>query len=123
MHGTIGLKNTLATVTPHIPLAPVLPTFKPRWWFRTGCLDARPVIWSIYNHPDEWTPTRYCLLHKPSQHEFWIDGRCHLYRANCSCTSNGGNFQPFQQRAFRRAVRWWRASQINTDGFAGHFVH
>ena len=123
MHGTIGLKDSAAVVAPPIADTPKLPEFKSRWWHRQSRLDVRPVIWSIYNHPEEWTPTRYCMFHKPSRHEFWVGGRPHLWRANCGCNSHGGYFQLFQGFAFKRAVRWWRNQQMNIERFADHFVH
>lgn len=42
-----------------------LPTFKPRWWYNPRRLDARPVIWSLYNRPEEWTVSNYDGHHRP----------------------------------------------------------
>ena len=30
------------------------PVFKWRWWYSDKCLDIRPVLWSLRNHPEEW---------------------------------------------------------------------
>lgn len=55
---------------------PKLPTFEPRWWHKPGRLDARPVMWSLRNRPDEWEPADrppvWLLRHKPSGHVFHI---------------------------------------------------
>lgn len=124
-------QNSAASeMVPSVPEKPELPTFKRRWWFKRDRLDARPVIWSLYNRPDDWEQTsQYRLTHKPSRHVFWVGngyGFYGLYEANCSClsTSNRGRFQPFQQRAFHRAFLTWRTPQLreNADHFAAHFV-
>jgi hypothetical protein len=108
-----------------------LPVFKPRWWFRKDRLDARPVVWSLLNRPDDWiwSSSAHCVIvHKPSLHEFWVgNGResYRLYRADCGCSSEGGHFQHFQQGIFHRAFLSWQERQtprLNAEHFAAHFV-
>src|SRR5258708_16177680 len=58
-----------------IEATPRLPTFEPRWWYRADRLDARPVIWSLKNRPEEWTVNyggrpHYYLKHHPTNHTF-----------------------------------------------------
>lgn len=130
---------------PFVPRADVvettkapLPRFRPRWWFRSDRLDARPVAWSLRNHPEEWRWRQYgpgsfsdsVIEHIPSKHMFWVHMRGY-YRlhadVDCSCTSasQGGRFQKFQQRMFGRAFRHWLRHQrpvVDSDQFAAHFV-
>src|SRR5690348_2170400 len=42
------------TLEPPKAEARPLPIFKRRWWHSKNKLDARPMIWSLYNHPEEW---------------------------------------------------------------------
>jgi hypothetical protein len=98
MHGTIG-----AISVPSVTERPALPTFPPRSWHRPDRLDARPVIWSLDNHPEEWEPADerpyWLLLHKPSGHVFRIAGGLARLTApdECSCLrASGGYFQLFQ---------------------------
>ena len=107
-----------------------LPTFKPRWWYKANGLDARPVAWSLINHPEEWVEDSpgISILHKPSKHRFWIGsgrGFYRLYSANCSCNKSEGKFQRFQQGLFHRAYQRWRAPQqaATREQFTGHFIH
>src|SRR5262245_46164259 len=81
-----------------------LPAFKRRWWHSARRLDARPVVWSLRNRPQdwEWAHREYTIRHKPSDHVFWVangPGFYALYEANCSCTSRSdrGRFQRLQQ--------------------------
>lgn len=107
-----------------------LPTFRPRWWHREDRLDARPVMWSLRNRPEEWEWRHqpYTITHRPSKHTFWVGngwGFYSLYDADCSCTRSRGRFQRFQQGAFGRAFRQWRRQQapiIDQAQFAAHFV-
>lgn len=112
---------------------PALPTFKPRWWHNRNRLDARPVMWSLRNRPDdwEWRNEPHTLRHKPSKHIFWVangPGFYHLYETDgCSClsSSNRGKFQRFQQIKFWHAFRCWRRHQpppVDQQQFAAHFV-
>lgn len=125
---------------------PALPVFKRRWWFRDDRLDARPVIWSLENRPEEWEVDRrsrpLTITHLPSKHEFWVGmGGYHLWRApnldgtSCGCLglthSGETRFQRFQQVAFRRAYRNWlawnrerRAPEVSArnNQFASHFI-
>lgn len=120
-----------------------LPVFQPHWWHRQDRLDARPVVWSLYNRPEDWEWKRYygdvvsdaILVHKPSKHEFWVATGIGFYRlhdANCSChRDTAGWFQRFQQYAFHRAFRHWRRTydpqtrglQLIKAQFASHFVY
>jgi len=110
--------------------APALPEFKPRSWYRPDRLDARPVTWSLRNHPEEWVwgnTRRFTIIHKPSKHEFWVSlGSYHLWRADCSCRTTEGKFQFGQTFAFARAFRWWRRNYGTPrvdEQFASHFIH
>lgn len=113
-----------------------LPTFKPRWWYRPHRLDARPVIWSLKNRPEEWeydSHPPYWVQHIPSGHRFWIatfSGPAHLVSASgCGCLqrSNRGRLQLFQSYALKRAAHQMiRAREtpppVDHDHFAAHFV-
>jgi hypothetical protein len=112
-----------------------LPTFKPRWWYSSQRLDARPVAWSLINRPEDWEWGRYpngedgrlIILHKPSVHEFWVGsgrGFYRLHSADCGCSSTRGRFQHFQQGLFHRAFTQWQDAHSNYDTahFADHFV-
>lgn len=104
-----------------------LPVFKKRWWHRADRLDARPVIWSLDNRPDDWGRADYgpggtlrpawILRHKPSNHVFWfaVVVRLEIEDNSCSCTSTRGRFQPFQNRAIKRAYRRWHARNIQPE--------
>jgi len=116
--------------------APVLPTFRPRWWYRNYRLDARPVAWSLRNRPEDWrwNTEGITLRHVPSDHVFWIaNGSYSLYTANCSCQKNTrGRFQRFQalfvfRPAYRYWLRWQRLKQQqemthDPAHFAEHFI-
>ena len=113
-----------------------LPAFKQRWWFRKDRLDARPVAWSLINRPEEWDWSRtrngdilspHVIVHKPSNHEFWVYGRgfYRLWSADCGCSrAERGQFQRFQQGLFHRAFMQWRDRQYPIDHahFVEHFV-
>lgn len=146
MHGTIGAISApsvteLSSVTSVTEQLSALPTFKARWWHRADRLDARPVIWSLRNRPEEWTWVLFAdgtnsgrrIVHVPSAHQFWVATRgfYRLERANCGCNDAGGRFQLFQQGAFHRAFIRWRHDHppqqppviaIDHDHFAAHFV-
>jgi hypothetical protein len=127
-----------------------LPIFEPEWWFSRWRLDARPVIWSLLNHPEEWKETSPgVMFHTPSLHEFRLgydrlSRPLGLLHAQCSChTDTTNHFQHFQDRAVRRAWRRWKEIDQSTIGtkmvvgsakqpylgeykpnhFAAHFVH
>lgn len=130
MHGTIGLRKTTTIAVPYIAERPSLPDFKPRWWYRSDRLDARPVIWSLYNHPEEWEwqHVGYRINHKPSSHMFWVANGRGYYRLDsvgvpCGCLSAGGYFQMFQQIAFHKAFTWWSTRAMDSERFADHFIH
>lgn len=109
---------------------PALPAFKSRWWHRADRLDARPVIWSLYNRPEDWSADHdgYTIRHNPSKHRFWIAngwGHYALYEADCSCMQTRGRFQRFQQSAFGRAQKHWHRNhhrRHDPEHFAAHFV-
>lgn len=112
---------------------PALPVFKRRWWHRSDRLDARPVLWSLRNRPEEWRPSYLTVLHVPSGHEFWCTWPCNgLYRAGCSCDTRGeeNHFQVFQSFWFRlaaqRFVRAYREAERPASEraaqFASHFI-
>jgi hypothetical protein len=118
--------ETYEAVVPEVA-KPLLPTFKPRWWFKVDRLDARPVVWSLRNRPQEWSRKgkRYTLTHMPSQHTFWIGngvGSYGLYDADCGCSTIERKFQRFQQITFHRAYRSWRRYEAITSGLADHFA-
>jgi len=112
-----------------------LPEFKPRWWYKADRLDARPVIWSLDNHPEEWRVTHegnynLTITHIPSNHQFWscLAMGYRLYRADCSCSSSSSRkWQRFQFWTVGRAIRQWvrneRAKENIAENFHSHFVH
>lgn len=117
------------------PARPCLPNFKRRWWYSERRLDARPVIWSLKNHPEEWRyrfQSRDMLItHSPSRHSVWF--LFHMgYRLDadgCSCSTRN-KWQRFQLFSVGRAVRAWRrweARQNPTESidvqFRSHFIH
>ncbi len=81
-----------AKLTP--PAAPPkpLPKFKKRWWWANNMvrLDARPVAWSLKNHPEQWQQIDHeRVMHLPSRHTFRTDnGPYALYSARCYCQSS-----------------------------------
>lgn len=114
-----------------VPSAPELPVFKPRFWFKPGLLDARPVAWSLVNRPEDWRwgNGRYTILHIPSKHEFWVSngpGYYYLYSTErCSCEHGArGKFQKYQQKLFHKAFVHWQENHavIDRDQFASHFI-
>ena len=126
-----------------------LPIFETKWWFSKQRLDARPVIWSLVNHPEEWNETSPgVMFHMPSEHEFRLGHdrpfrALGLLHAQCSCHNDTTNlFQHFQSRAVRQAWRQWKETEQSTetkvvagsakhiyvgeyqpDHFTAHFVH
>lgn len=122
-----------------------LPTFEPRWWHSANKLDARPMIWSLYNRPQDWEfiPVGYPFFrHKPSGHSFYasrMDSPSPIakYRlANsegCSCAMTTKRYQRFQSWFVGRAYHHWRKTYWNPthvhpaqekvrNQFAAHFV-
>ena len=111
---------------------PPLPTFKPRWWYDPNRLDARPVIWSLENRPEEWECHRPGIFlhvrHKPSGHDFVADtvdtGLVDDSRCGCRSLTNG-RFQIFQSWLFRHAANALdesRRAARDPAHFASHFV-
>ncbi len=106
--------QTLPETAIKIPEQPKVPTWKPRWWYDLRKLDARPVIWSLKNRPQDWRYDRYprpiTIIHTPSNHEFWITmGSSYLYRTDgCGCQrSKEQKFQKGQHFRLRWALRQW----------------
>lgn len=131
MHATIG-KAELQSST--VQITPELPTFKPRWWYRNDRLDARPVIWSLKNRPEEWEPAdrrpHWMLKHKPSGHVFRIAfGPARLVApTDCGCLQNSvGRFQRFQSWRLKWAAAEWISKNetppVDHEQFANHFIH
>lgn len=112
--------------------APALPSFTPRWWYRSDRLDARPVAWSLRNRPQDWRwrTENITLEHVPSRHVFWVGNGPMFYglhEADCSCKSTRGRFQRLQARfVFGPAYRHWRNNhgrpRHDPVHFAAHFV-
>lgn len=112
-------------------MADALPVFKSRWWYSDKRLDARPVIWSLDNRPEEWVllgpgKDHERLCHMPSDHKLWTRGLIKGdLQARCSCSGRG--WQIFQRASLRRAMnRWIRkhgARPALAEQFAAHFVH
>lgn len=129
MHGTIdAMPSVTCEVGSRIPR---LPTFKPRWWYSDQRFDARPVVWSLRNRPEEWEAVdssfssgpgwspvtgRYPdgLRHKPSGHIFRYFGD-HAQRlvsavspsdgTVCSCLNQASDRKP----QLGQRVRLWSA--------------
>lgn len=132
----------LAPMPVALDAKPKLPTFTKGWrfWWSDTRLDARPVIWSLYNHPEEWevendTPGyRTTIIHKPSRHVFvvgrFLDGEKTRLRDShsCSCISLGTHFHTGQATSFKRAARkmvlgpYRAANRVETlKQFISHF--
>jgi hypothetical protein len=120
---------------PEVAKASSRPSFKPRFWYHRNRLDARPVIWSMDNHPEEWeaysiwsngkdrvTGRRNWyqlgyMLHIPSNHKFCVDRGSTAYLASapglepgseCGCRSaSRGRLQPFHSMAIKDAASRW----------------
>ena len=127
MHGTIGKLKCTAS---HAQDFPALPSFNPRWWYRSDRLDARPVIWSLKNRPEDWEQGEYPWLirHHPTGHVFSMIPVRLVGPEDCSCVhrSNQGRFQLFQCFALERAI--WRKLHpprppIDHEQFSAHFVY
>lgn len=116
-------------------MKPALPAvFKPRWWYSEERLDARAVIWSLRNRPQEWKYTYESrdmkITHVPSNHEVWISWYMdyRLEARHCGCSSRGA-WQLFQTLAVGRAIRAWRRWERKQRGpdpihaqFQSHFI-
>lgn len=115
------------------------PTFKPKWWYSANKLDARPVIWSLENHPEEWEAAgnpspgqSFNILHKPSQHLFWVSSvlKQMNLRDGDHCSCQGRAFQLGQSRTAYFAAQQWLynsaergpTGQEISDQFVSHFV-
>lgn len=90
----------------------VCPQFKPKWWYKPKRLDARPMIWSLRNKPEDWQmhESGYHLIHMPSQHHYATDPRMEyrpLPTSDCGCGTAYAGYQPFQTFSIGRAVRSW----------------
>lgn len=121
---------------------PVLPVFKPRFWWSPDRLDVRPVLWSMRNKPEDWAVQRLprprfdggWMLHTPSQHSFqvggfWAGDRAGLRNSrNCGCSQSSKKFHTGQAHRFNRmAWKFFRAEGARqgvavAKEFHSHFV-
>lgn len=102
---------------------PIMPTFKRKWWYRADRLDARPVIWSLENCPEDWERHQHMrswVRHKPSDHCYSSDGS--MLAGNCDCSRYG--FQWRQQKQLGKAVAAFieRQAAITQHQFQNHFL-
>jgi|SRR5215469_195367 len=96
-------------------------------------LDARPLIWSLENKPEEWSypgprPDNHALAfylrHEPSNHLFnisWHENLCGLAAAECSCHATSHQFQTGQALELYAAAVAWDKEMIRRQ-FAEHFT-
>ncbi len=126
----------LALLAPLLPAkidsaVQMLPQFKPRWWYRRGRLDARPVIWSLDHRPEEWKlnypgELHENLLHLPSKHYLYSAPVIVMGRLVADCSCQGRDWQIFQTLGVRRAIRRWLSAHGGSvtlaDQFRGHFI-
>lgn len=101
---------------------PTMPTFKWKWWYSSDRLDARSVIWSLENRPEEWEMPSYSSIsvqHKPSAHRFSIYGGM---SADCGCSQL--RFQWGQRKRLGKAVTAFirRQNTITQHQFQNHFL-
>jgi hypothetical protein len=95
------------------------PVFKFESHFKRDRLDARAIIWSLLNRPDEWTywAGKQRLHHAPSNHNFRIGTRFGFWRLirtnHCSCTTSTRKFQRGQVWELNRAYKTWKANHGN----------
>lgn len=96
-------------------------------------LDIRPMLWSLYNKPEEWTQTTYRLTHNPSCHAVYFSNGWPFYELfgqQCDCETR--KLSLGQKWQLRRAVAGWRSTvgrvrseveqvKIN-QRFASHFI-
>lgn len=103
----------------------IVPDFAPKWWHRPWRLDARPLIWSLDNSPEDWRREMRILCHEPSRHCLGASTAT-LYRAGCSCENH--RWQLFQRFQVRRAIgRWLKWEKITASAglqrqFQSHFL-
>lgn len=114
-------------VTKVLPEKPVMPKFPPR---RNRCrLDLRPVIWSLYNQPNDWVLERGVLHHTKSSHHFnarHFMTYGEIVHAPCNCGTALRHPTLRDRFAFHRAFKVWKRDHHFTNiqqQFAGHFVH
>ena len=144
MHGTVESVSGvgLTKVTDDKPAVkieekPKLPVFKREWWHSAVRLDARPVIWSLKNRPQDWSVAPrshtfgWYLNHTPSDHSFILGHTpffCRMYDGSlCSCqrASPRGKFQRGQKYRFWLAGRIFlhkRRATVDQAHFCNHFV-
>jgi hypothetical protein len=99
----------------------VMPNFQPKSWYSPNLLDARPMVWSLLNRPEEWRLDGggTYLIHVPSGHYFFTSAE-NGYRpanlSNCGCSTVRG-YQKFQVSSVRRAMEHWmrNGSSASTD--------
>jgi hypothetical protein len=130
-----GQTNVTTIRTPEVvkvtkvePAKPVMPTFPPRR--DRSRLDLRPVIWSLYNQPEDWRLDEYKrLVHLPTHHKFkanslFFCGKIVAAPCNCGTILRRGTFR--DRLAMRRAFKVWKRDYhfaAIQKHFAGHFVH
>lgn len=126
-----GAETAAPKNEPEVEAANNKPSFEPLDWFDPNRLDARPLIWSLQNRPNEWKEEdnirvshdtwRNGIKHVPSEHYFITEGFGLAYMtANyCDCTRGPRTyFQRGQSRALKRAVRDWRQRKIDAAAAA-----
>lgn len=117
------------------------PSAERRWFFRDGRLDARPIIWSLRNCPQDWVPnyvgdgTLYELTHKKTDHAiraYWASDYRMSSSSRCGCSNT--QWQPFQTRQLGRAIKGWKrwnaaqgivhpnSSEAINKQFRNHFI-
>lgn len=112
-----------------------LPTFVRRPWYNPHRVDARPVIWSLRNRPEDWkytwaTHRNLTLTHKPSGHKLWASGVMGYKIDSDSCSCTGRAWQFLQFFAMGRAVRAWKRWEAKNnpehhqlaEQFSAHFI-
>ncbi len=100
---------------------PVMPEFKPKWWYRSDRLDARPTIWSLENRPEEWRVVFQSdsVRHEPSDHYYTTYGTMFSM-----CTCSRYQLQRGQQARLAKAVKAFIARQaaITQHQYQNHFL-
>lgn len=126
------LMPAAAPVAKAITAEPKMPTFKPRFWYDPNKLDARAMIWSLDNRPQDWEhsgePSYGYFTHIPSGHRFldhtWYQGGV-LSNTDCDCSSRS-QYQFGHTRAVKNAMRKLFDRTVNAwainEQFANHFI-
>lgn len=107
--------------------------FAPRWWFRLGRLDPRPVIWSLETAPNDWIVESVgrCIVHRKSGHRmstrWWLGYVMHSDYCGCSQRRWQSFYKAALGNAINRRLRIHSAEQRAVDQrdsamFASHFL-